>query len=139
MREEACFYWDSCKGCFPHAVMQTTQKDRTWVSQKIPRGQSGRSSCGTGGGPHVQTQMINLVNGVVPRPSRITHATSDRVGVCGAKLLNGFFETPVAGRPTASLPVRAQFTNAARTWQARMFLPRKGPPAGGWSARKKQG
>jgi hypothetical protein len=48
----------------------------------------------------IQSQMINLVNGVEPCPSRITHATNDRVGACGAKLLNGFRETPVAGRGT---------------------------------------
>ena len=63
-------------------------------------------------GRMIQSQMINLVIGVVPCPSRITHATSDRVGSRGAKLLNGFFKSPVAGRPTASLPVRAQFTTA---------------------------
>lgn len=61
-------------------------------------------------GRRIQTQVINLVIGVVPRPSRITHATSDRVGACGAKLLNGLLKTPVAGRPTASLPVRPHFT-----------------------------
>ncbi len=58
----------------------------------------------------VELQMSNLVNRVVSRPARITHATSDRVGACGAKLLNGFYKTPVAGRPTASLPVRTHFT-----------------------------
>ena len=40
----------------------------------------------------IQTQMINLVIGVVPRPARITHATSDRVGACGTKLLNGLLK-----------------------------------------------
>ena len=50
----------------------------------------------------IQTQMINLVIGVVPRPARITHATSDRVGACGAKLLNGFENT--SGRPAYSFP-----------------------------------
>ena len=88
-------------------------------------------------GRMIQSQMSNLVIGVVPCPLRITHATSDRVGSCGAKLLNGFNETPVAGRPTASLPVRAQSTRAARTRQARKFLPRKGSPAGDWSAPEK--
>ena len=83
--------------------------------------------------------MSNLVNRVVPRPSRITDATTDKDGARGAKLLNGFFKSPVAGRPTASLPVRAQFTSAARTWQALLFLPREGSPAGDWFARKKQG
>ena len=78
--------------------------------------------------------MSNLVNRVVPRPLRITDATTDQVGARGAKLLNGFKQTPVAGRPTTSLPVRAQFTSTARTWQARLFLPREGPPAGDWFA-----
>ena len=82
----------------------------------------------------IQTQVINLVIGVVPCPSRITHATSDRVGACGTKLTHGFHETPLAVRSTASLPVRAQFTSAARTWQARLFLPREGLPACNWFA-----
>ena len=76
----------------------------------------------------VQSQMINLVNGVVTRSLAATDATNDRVGACGTKLLNGFKQTPLAGRPTASLPVRAQFTRERRTGQARLFLPRKGPP-----------
>ena len=63
-------------------------------------------------GRMIQSQMINLVIGVVPRPIKVTHATSDRVGACGAKLLNGFVKSPVAGRPTGSLPVHAQFTTA---------------------------
>ena len=85
-------------------------------------------------GRMIQTQVINLVNGVVPCPARIAVATNDRVGACGAKLLNGFDKTPVAGRPTASLPVRAQFTSTAQTWQALLFLPREGLPAGNWFA-----
>ena len=55
----------------------------------------------------------------------------------GPSSMNGFHRTPVAGRPTASLPVRAQCTRAARTRQARMFLPRKGSLAGDWSAPEK--
>ena len=71
----------------------------------------------------IQSQMINLVNGVVPCPARITHATNDRVGSCGTKLRNGFLRTPVASRPTASLPVHTHHcTNNARTWQAPKFL-----------------
>lgn len=134
MSEEACFYWDFCKGCFPHAVMQTTQKGRTWVSHKTPCGQSGRSSCGTGGGPHGQSQIINLVNGVVTvalRPRTPPMIGSTRAGPSS---MNGFKRTPVAGRPTASLPVRAPFTSTARTWQALKFLPREGSPAGDWFA-----
>ena len=85
----------------------------------------------------IQSQMINLVNRVVPCPSRITDATTDKVGARGAKLLNGFRKTPVAGRPPASLPVRAQFTSSARIGQARLFLPREGSPAGDWFAPEK--
>ena len=85
----------------------------------------------------IQSQMINLVNGVVPCPARITHATNDRVGSCGTKLRNGFLRTPVASRPTASLPVRAQCTSTAPTWQAHLFLPREGLPAGNWFAPEK--
>ena len=51
----------------------------------------------------IQTQVINLVIGVVPRPSRITHATRDRVGSCGTKLLNGF-KPNTSGRPVYSFP-----------------------------------
>ena len=82
----------------------------------------------------IQWQMSNLVIGVGPCPTRITPATSDRVGACGTKLLNGFVKSPVAGRSTASLPVRPQCTNTARAWQARKFLPREGSPAGDWFA-----
>ena len=39
----------------------------------------------------IQTQVINLVIGVVTRSLAATDATSDRVGSCGTKLLNGFF------------------------------------------------
>ena len=77
-------------------------------------------------GRMIQSQMINLVNGVVPCPSRITHATNDRVGACGAKLLNGFDETPVAGRPTASLPVRVQCTRPLGLRQASKVSSTKG-------------
>jgi len=85
-------------------------------------------------GRMIQTQVINLVNGVVPCPSRIADATSDRVGACGTKLTHGFKVTPLAGRSPASLPVHAQFTKTARTWQARLFLSREGSPAGDWFA-----
>ena len=84
-------------------------------------------------------QMSNLVNRVVTRSLAATDATTDQGGACGAKLLIGFNETPLAGRTTASLPVRTQFTSAARTWQARLFLPREGSPAGGWFALEKLG
>ena len=43
-------------------------------------------------GRMIQSQMINLLIGVVSRPTRITHAASDRVGSCGAKLLNGLLK-----------------------------------------------
>ena len=82
----------------------------------------------------VQEQMSNLVNRVVPSPSRITDATTDQGGACGAKLTHGFNETPLAVRPPASLPVHTQFTSIVRTWQARLFLPREGSPAGDWLA-----
>ena len=54
-----------------------------------------------------QTQMINLVNGVVTRGLAATDATNDRVGACGAKLLNGLVST--IGRPgyTAGRPPRS--------------------------------
>jgi len=43
-------------------------------------------------GRMIQSPVSNLVIGAGPRPARITHATSDRVGACEAKLLNGFCE-----------------------------------------------
>jgi hypothetical protein len=57
-------------------------------------------------GRAVKRSMINLLHGVVTRRLTATDATHDRVGAHGAKLLNGFHRIPLAGRPTASLPVR---------------------------------
>ena len=88
-------------------------------------------------GRMIQMQMSNLVNGVVTRSLTATDATNDRVGTCGTKLLNGFSKTPLAGRSTASLPVRCQSIKARPPRQARKFLPRKGPPASGSSAPEK--
>ena len=85
----------------------------------------------------IQTQVINLVIGVVPCPSRIADATSDRVGACGTKL-HERVQLNTSGRPVyASLPVRHQFTSGAETWQALKFLPREGLPAGNWLAPEK--
>ena len=85
----------------------------------------------------IQTQVVNLVIGVVPRPTGIMHATSDGVGACGAKLLNGFANT--SGRPAYSFPSGSRSIHQhLRTWQARLFLLRKGPPAGGWFANHPQ-
>ena len=47
---------------------QDNTKRPSWFLAKNPRGRSGSFSCGTGGGPHGQSQMINLVNGVVSPP-----------------------------------------------------------------------
>jgi hypothetical protein len=77
--------------------------------------------------------MNNLVNGVVPRLA-VTDATNVKDGACGTKLLIGLQRTPLAGRSTASLPVRGQFTRPHRPLQDRMFLLRKGSPAGDWRA-----
>jgi len=135
MREEACFCESFGRSCFQPAALAATQKGRSWFSAKtIHAAKSADQVEEPEAGRMIQSQVSNLVIGVVPRPVRITHATTDRVGACGAKLLNGFNETPVAGRPTASLPVRAQSTRAFELRQARMFLPRKGSPAGDWFA-----
>ena len=135
MSKEACFYW-GFGGChFSWTGLGPTQKGRTWFSAKNPRGQSSRFSCGTGGGPHGQSQIINLVIGVVPCPSRIADATRVKVGACGPKLTHGLFcRAPLAGRSKASLPVPLQSTRALPARQARMFLPREGAPAGAWRA-----
>ena len=138
MSKEACFCGSFGRSCFQPAAVAATQKGRSWFSaKKSHAAKSAHQVEEPEAGRMIQSQVSNLVIGVVPRPVRITHATSDRVGACGAKLLNGFNQTPVAGRPTASLPVRAQSTRAARTRQARMFFPRKGSPAGDWSAPEK--
>ena len=100
-----------------------------WLShgesyEKAATGRGGKPSCGTGGGPHGQSQMFNLVNGVVPSPARIADATNDNwVGACGTRLLNGFKQTPVAGRPTASLPVHTHFTTRPLAGKSSQFLP----------------
>lgn len=49
--------------------------------------------------------MSNLVNGVVTRSLAATDATSDRVGACGAKLLNGF-KVNTSGEAGLQLPFR---------------------------------
>ena len=94
--------------------------------EKIPRGQISKSSCGTGGGPHVQTQMINLVNGVVTRGLATTDATSDRVGARGAKLLNGLYEHHWPAGLQLPFRFTAQSTQAPRTRQASIVSPAKG-------------
>ena len=85
-------------------------------------------------GRMIQSQMINLVNGVVTRRLGATDATNDRVGACGAKLLNGLVST--IGRPAYSFPSGSppNQPKRAKLGKPRMFLPRKGPPAGGSSA-----
>ena len=103
--------------------------------EKLPRGLVNESSCGTGGGPHGPSQIINLVNGVVPRRLAAVDATNDRGDACRAKLHERVLlehQWPAG----LQLPFRfaVQSTRGASTRQARMFLPRKGPPAGGSSA-----
>ena len=56
-------------------------------------------------GRMIQTQVINLVIGVVSCPSRITHAASDRVGACGAKL-HERVQQNTSGRAGLELPFR---------------------------------
>ena len=137
MSQEAYFYWGFCTGRFLWAATQATQKGRSWISQKFPRGPSSRSNCGTGVGPHVQVQMSNLLSGVVTRGLAATDATSGRVGARGTKLLNGLYEHQ--WQAGLSLPFRfaTQSIRAPRAGQARKFLPREGPPAGGWGAPEK--
>lgn len=85
-------------------------------------------------GRMIQSQVSNLVSGVVPCLSRITHATSDRVGACGAKL-HERLQKNTSGRPACGFPSGSRsIRQSVRTGQARMFLPRKGSPAGDWSA-----
>ena len=81
----------------------------------------------------IQTQVINLVIGVVSCPSRITHATSDRAGSCGAKLLNGF-NVNTSGRPAYLASAHHPPTQTKSRPMTSLFLeslPRRG---GGWFA-----
>ncbi len=70
----------------------------------------------------VEMQVCNLVIGVGSRPSRITPATSDRVGAHGTTLLNGF-KVNTSGRPGYSFPSGSHsLHHNARTLQALKFL-----------------
>ena len=82
----------------------------------------------------IQTQVINLVIGVVTRSLAATDATSDRVGACGAKL-HERVQNEHQWQAGLQLPFRFAF-NPPRLppRRKRLFLPRKGPPAGGWFA-----
>jgi len=51
----------------------------------------------------IQTQVINLVNGVVTRGLAATDATNDRVGACGTKL-HERVQSNTSGRPVYSFP-----------------------------------
>ena len=73
---------------------------------RIPRGQASGLNCGTGGGPHGPNASEQSRKQGRYRSLAATDATRDRGGARGAKLSNGFHKTPLAGRPTASLPVR---------------------------------
>jgi hypothetical protein len=78
--------------------------------KKIPRGQSNYQVVEPESGRMVEMQMCNLVIGVRSRPTRITPATSDRVGARGTKLHERVLLN-TSGRPVyASLPVRSHFT-----------------------------
>ena len=77
--------------CFSGGPSRQHKKAERGVAKKNPTRPGGCSSCGTGGGPHGQSQFINLVNGVVTRSLAAPDATRDRVGACGTRLLNGLF------------------------------------------------
>jgi hypothetical protein len=131
MSEEACFYWGFCVGGFWQVTISATQKGRTWFSEKIHAAKAVNQVVEPEAGRMVQSQMSNLVIGVVPCPSRITHATSDRVGACGAKLLNGF-NVNTSGEAGLQLPFRfaAQFTSIVRPPQAPVSSVKGSPQAG---------
>jgi len=74
----------------------------------------------------VQTQMFNLVNGVVTRRLAATDATNDRVGACGAKLLNGLHEHHWPAGLLLPFRFAAQSTQSFRTGQASIVSPAKG-------------
>jgi hypothetical protein len=104
--------------------LQATQKGRHGFSQKkIHAAKSASQVVEPEAGRMIHSQVINLVIGVVPRPSRITHATSDRVGSCGAKLLNGLSKHQ--WQAGLQLPFRfaLNFTTAPDASQAPRFLP----------------
>ena len=87
-----CFLGRFCRAGFEQAEVEATQKGRTWFFQKFHATKATKQVVEPEPGRRIQSQMSNLVIGVVPRPARITHAASDRVGSCGAKLLNGLLK-----------------------------------------------
>ena len=87
-----CFLGRFCRVGFEQAEVEATQKDRTWFFQKPHAAKAVSQVVEPESGRRIETQMSTLVIGVVPRPARITHAASDRVGSCGAKLLNGLLK-----------------------------------------------
>ena len=86
--------------------------------KKFPRGQGTDQVVEPESGRMVEMQMCNLVIGVVSRPTRITHATSDRVGAYGTKLLNGLLKhqwqagLQLPFRFALNSPQRAYFASA---------------------------
>lgn len=100
----ALFYWGILNGVlFERGNSGNTKRPDMGGLKKIPRGQGSDQVVEPESGRMIQTQVINLVIGVVSRPTRITHAASDRFGSCGAKL-HERVHTNTSGKPAYSFP-----------------------------------
>lgn len=88
----------------------------------------------------VQTQVINLVNGVVTRGLAATDATNDRVGACGTKLHERVQSNtsggPVYSFPSGSRSIHQRASNRASAFvsSARGFASRQLVRSMRWSA-----
>ena len=84
--EPACLLGFCEDGFLASGIGDNTKRPNVVLPKKSTR--PGRKpSCGTGGGPHGQSQVFNLVNGVVTRRLAAADATSVKDGACGTKLL----------------------------------------------------
>ena len=77
-------------GWFADPLRSNTKKAGRGIPQKIHAARATNPMREPEAGRMIQTQVISLVIGVVTRGLAATDATSERVGACGTKLLNGF-------------------------------------------------
>ena len=131
MNSKTLFSLGFCQGEVLGADRRANTKRPDMVLAKNHAATAARHVEEPAAGRAVERQIGNRVSGVVTRRLATTDATSDRVGARGAKLLNGFRRTPLAGRPTASLPVRPHRTRTARPEPASVSSV-QGPAHGRW-------
>lgn len=83
--------------------MEATPEGRTWFGEKSPAARAANQVVEPEAVRGIQTQVINLAIGIVRGPSKITHATGDRVGAFGTELLDGVKVNP-GSRPAYRFP-----------------------------------